>query len=68
MLGNIIKFHRPQDNFDPILYFPAIFRNFTQLMAVHADAMSQCEEIRDTPEWIALQMLYRVDMDAFSGT
>ena len=34
--------------------------------ALHVGALTEFEGARDTPDWKALQMLYRVDMDAFA--
>lgn len=52
-------------NFDPMRFFPGLFSVFARLMAMHATTMSQYDAERDTPEWMALQSLYRVDIDEF---
>ena len=52
-------------SFDPTLYFPSLFANFTKLMARHVGEMVQFENDRDSPSWKAMQALYRVDLNEF---
>jgi hypothetical protein len=53
------------EQFDPMLYFPEFFKLFAKLQALHATDLIQFAEYRDSPEWRALQVLYRVDVDEF---
>ncbi len=52
-------------SFDPLLFFPQLFSTYMRLAAVHVGELSQYESARDTPDWKALLLLYRVDMEAF---
>jgi hypothetical protein len=52
-------------SFDPTLYFPRLFASFMRLAAVHSEALSECEEMRETPDWRALQEFFKVDLDGF---
>jgi hypothetical protein len=53
--------------FDPVLYFPALFRGFLKLLALHMGDLAQFNEARETPDWKALQELYKADLDDFVG-
>lgn len=52
-------------HFDPTLFFPSFFKTFARLQALHAGDLVAFADYRDTPEWAALQTLYRVDLDEF---
>lgn len=53
------------ERFDPTLYFPSFFKVFARMQALHASQLIEFAEYRETPEWRALQTLYRIDVDEF---
>lgn len=57
--------HQTMAAFDPVLYFPSLFRAFLKLVALHMSDLSQFAEARETPDWKALQELYKADLEEF---
>lgn len=53
------------EQFDPMIYFPSFFKVFAKVQAVNATQLIEYADHRDSPEWRALQVLYRVDLDEF---
>ena len=52
-------------DFDPKIYFPKLFANFSLLFATNINQLSDYEEYKNTAEWNALKELYKVDLDSF---
>lgn len=52
-------------NFDPKLYFPAVFGGFVRLQAVNFGELAEYAEHRESPEWLAMQDWFRTDIDSF---
>lgn len=54
-------------NFDPKVYFPGIFGRFSLLFARHIRELISFEQNKGSVEWMALQELYKVDLESFVG-
>ncbi len=54
------------NNFDPKLYFPELFVQFSLLYAVNVKKIIGCNKYTKTAEWESLQELYKVDIDGFT--
>ncbi|QTA81216.1 Lipase-like domain-containing protein [Desulfonema limicola] len=54
-------------NFDPKIYFPKIFARFSLLFARHISELIAHEQHKGSVEWMALQELYKVDLESFVG-
>lgn len=53
------------ENFDPRLYFPALFSRYFTLLVTHNGPINEFMGMRDSPQWQALESLYKVDDEAF---
>jgi len=53
------------ENFDPKLYFPAIFSNYYYLLVSHINTITDALDMQDSPQWVVLSNLYHVDKDLF---
>lgn len=53
------------ENFDPRLYFPSLFSRYFTLLVTHNGAINEVMGMRDSPQWQALESLYKVDDEAF---
>jgi hypothetical protein len=53
------------EKFDPRLYFPRLFAGFYNLSAKNVEKIVPVLETKETPQWKALEALYRVDLEAF---
>lgn len=53
------------DNFDPKLYFPKIFANFSLLFARHVSELISFKQNKNSMDWAALRELYKVDLESF---
>ncbi len=51
--------------FDPKLYFPKIFANFSLLFVRHISELISFEKSKKSVEWAALRELYKVDLESF---
>ncbi len=52
-------------NFDPMLYFPKFFETFVRLQALNFQQLAEYAEQRESPEWVAMQEWFKVDIDGF---
>jgi hypothetical protein len=52
-------------DFDPQIYFPALFATFTRQFALNIEKFLAFDNCRDTPVWQSMEKLYNVDMDSF---
>ena len=53
------------ENFDPRLYFPSLFSRYFTLLVTHNGSINEVMGMRDSPQWQALESLYKVDDEAF---
>ena len=53
------------ESFDPKLYLPGVFSGYFKAMINSATQIAEVMEMRDTPQWVVLNDLYRVDMAGF---
>jgi hypothetical protein len=53
------------EKFDPRLYFPRLFASFYGLSAKNVDKIVPLFETKESPQWKAMEALYRVDLEAF---
>lgn len=53
------------ESFDPKLYLPGVFSGYFKAMINSATQIAEIMEMRDTPQWVVLNDLYRVDMEGF---
>lgn len=53
------------EKFDPRLYFPRMFAGFYSLNAKNVEKLVPLLETKETPQWKAMEALYRVDLEAF---
>ena len=53
------------ENFDPRLYFPSLFKNFSRLFALSINELAEAEDARETVAWKAMESFYHVDIDEF---
>jgi hypothetical protein len=53
------------ESFDPKLYLPGVFSGYFKAMINSATQIAEIMEMRDTPQWVVLNDLYRVDMAGF---
>ena len=52
-------------NFDPRIYFPRIFSNYSLLRALNIGELTVFGENRGSVEWQTMEDLYKVDLDSF---
>lgn len=52
-------------NFDPRLYLPGLFMKYAVQTASNINSLVACSQYRQSPAWIALQELYKVDIESF---
>jgi hypothetical protein len=52
-------------NFDPRIYFPKIFSNYSLLLALNIGEITAFGENRGSVEWQTMEDLYKVDLDSF---
>ena len=52
-------------NFDPRIYFPKIFSNYSLLRALKIGELTAFGENRGSVEWQTMEDLYKVDLDSF---
>ncbi len=52
-------------DFDPQIYFPDLFADFTKQYALNVDKLLTFKKCRDTALWKSMDKLYQVDMDSF---
>ena len=52
-------------DFDPRIYFPKMFSEYSLLRAVNIGELNASEEHKGTLEWQTMQDLYKVDLDSF---
>lgn len=52
-------------NFDPKLYFPAIFSKFSLQLAMHINELVTFDPYKSGVTWQALEELYKVDLNGF---
>ena len=53
------------ENFDPRIFFPDLFKNFSRLFAVSINELAEAEDARETIAWKAMEAFYHVDIDEF---
>ena len=53
------------EDFDPRVYFPQLFANFTLKYVTHINALSAFKGHKESLEWKAMQELYKVDLASF---
>jgi hypothetical protein len=51
--------------FDPMVYLPGLLAPHFRLLSAHIADLSPHWEMNGTPAWMALEQLYRVDLEAF---
>lgn len=54
------------EHFDPRLYFPELFSDFSALMSGHVETLAEHWEARDSLAWKAMVQFYRVDLRRFA--
>ncbi len=54
------------ESFDPVLYFPALFRSYFRALSGHVSELAPYWEEREGLEWSLLSQLYRTDLDGFA--
>ncbi len=52
-------------DFDPQIYFPDLFADFTKQYALNVDKLLAFQKCRDVALWKSMDKLYKVDMDSF---
>jgi len=52
-------------DFDPRIYFPKMFSQFSLLLALNIRDLTAFEDYKGSVEWQTMQDLYRVDLDSF---
>ncbi len=52
-------------NFDPQLYFPDLFSEFTRQYALNVDKLLAFKKCSETALWKSMDKLYKVDMETF---
>ncbi len=55
------------ENFDPRLYLPRLLSSYSRALAANLRDIAPFWESIGSPQWRALDQLYRVDLDAFVG-
>lgn len=55
------------DSFDPRVYFPELFSDFSELLSKHIEALESYWRDRDSNAWKAHSQFYRVDLRRFVG-
>ena len=55
------------ENFDPRLYLPEIFSDFSLLYSMNIKEILRSKKYVNSSEWKALKELYKVDIDRFTG-
>ncbi|MGK3992791.1 type VI secretion system protein IglI family protein [Sorangium sp. So ce1024] len=55
------------ESFDPRVYFPELFSNYSALLSAHITLLAEHLEDRDSFSRKALEQFYRVDLKRFSG-
>jgi hypothetical protein len=58
---------RVVESFDPRVYLPNVLAPHFRLLASNVEELSPFWEGMDSPQWRALEQLYRVDLEAFVG-
>ena len=58
---------RTIDTFDPRVYFPELFSDFSELLSKHIDTLTSHWQDRESPAWKAHSQFYRVDLRRFVG-
>ncbi len=53
------------ENFDPRLFFPSLFKNYSKLFAVSINELAEAEDARETLAWKAMESFFHVDIDEF---
>ena len=53
------------ESFDPRIYFPNLFKNFSRLFALSINELAEAEDARETMAWKAMEAFYHVDIDEF---
>ncbi len=53
------------NDFDPQIYFPDLFADFTRQYALNVDDLLAFKKCHNTALWKSMDKLYRVDMDTF---
>jgi hypothetical protein len=56
---------RTIESFDPRVYFPEMFSDFSELLSKHIDALESHWQNRESPAWKARSQFYRVDLRRF---
>jgi len=52
-------------DFDPQIYFPGLFAEFTRQFAFNVDKLLAFKKCHDTALWQSMEKLYQVDMETF---
>lgn len=52
-------------NFDPKLFFPKLFENFSKLQVLYFQELIAYADQRDDPQWLAMREWLKVDIDGF---
>ena len=52
-------------NFDPALYFPSLFAAYKKDMAINVSEVLEHLDLKDSPQWSAMENYYRVDLKGF---
>lgn len=58
--------HALLEGFDPLLYFPGLFRDYASDLAAHVGEILPCWQEREGVEWAMLRQLYRASPAAFA--
>jgi hypothetical protein len=58
---------RTLDSFDPRVYFPEIFSDFSELLSKHIEVLTRHWQDKDSPSWKAHSQFYKVDLRRFVG-
>ncbi|WP_437629909.1 type VI secretion system protein IglI family protein [Sorangium sp. So ce854] len=58
---------RTLEGFDPRVYFPELFSNYSALLSAHIALLAEHLDDRDSLSRKALEQFYRVDLKRFSG-
>ena len=52
-------------NFDPVKYFPAVFSDYARNLALNVENVWGHLDMRGSPQWDALEVYYRADIEGF---
>jgi hypothetical protein len=58
---------RTIEHFDPRMYFPELFSDFSELLSKHIDTLASHWQDRESTAWKAHAQFYRVDLRRFVG-